>query len=140
MDIAHAHGQALLDLEIPTDWTAEEFLLKRNQLRLALHLNIALCAVKDGEGRWDEAIWHSSRALKIDNKNVKARSSVVGMAIWHVHMAWPYSMAIYRMAISHGHIAWPCCVGALPPWTRAFEQAGASQRPPRGAKRPQPRP
>jgi len=64
------YKKALLDLEIPTDWEQEKHIISRNHLRLTLHLNIALCAVKSS--LWDEALWHSSRALKIDPKNVKA--------------------------------------------------------------------
>ena len=63
------YKKALLDLEIPTQWD-EVTNIERNKLRLALHLNIAQCALKNG--RFDEAIFHCDGALKTDGKNVKA--------------------------------------------------------------------
>ena len=59
----------MLDLEIPTEWT-EETNIQRNQMRLALHLNIAQCALKCG--RWDEAVHHTTFALKTQPGSVKA--------------------------------------------------------------------
>eukprot|EP00316_Scyphosphaera_apsteinii_P020551 CAMPEP_0119318280 /NCGR_PEP_ID=MMETSP1333-20130426/45950_1 /TAXON_ID=418940 /ORGANISM="Scyphosphaera apsteinii, Strain RCC1455" /LENGTH=353 /DNA_ID=CAMNT_0007324425 /DNA_START=25 /DNA_END=1086 /DNA_ORIENTATION=- len=67
---ARRFKKAMLDLEIPTEWGTEERVIKRNHLRLALHLNIALSGIKSD--RWDDAIWHATKALETDKNNVKA--------------------------------------------------------------------
>lgn len=63
------YKKALLDLEIPTQWD-ELSNIERNRMRVALQLNIALCALKCAA--YDEAISQCERVLKTDPKNVKA--------------------------------------------------------------------
>lgn len=63
------YKKAMLDLEIPTEW-APETNIERNRLRLSLHLNIAACCLRTRD--FDGAIFHATRALRTQPKNVKA--------------------------------------------------------------------
>ena len=80
------YKKAMLDLEVPCEWYKEEHVVERNQLRLQLHLNTALCALKvpphkaypnlqTPKNHWDphhDAIFHCTRVLNVDKHNVKA--------------------------------------------------------------------
>jgi tetratricopeptide (TPR) repeat protein len=59
----------MLDLEIPTQWSPETN-IERNRLRLSLHLNIAACCLRTRD--YVGAIFHATRALRTQPKNVKA--------------------------------------------------------------------
>ena len=65
----------MLDLEVPTQWEADDN-VRRNQLRLSLHLNVAACGLRAtdafGETRYLDTISHASRVLEADPTNVKA--------------------------------------------------------------------
>jgi len=69
------YKKAMLDLEVPTQWAADDN-VRRNQLRLALHLNVAACGLRAtdvfGETRYHDTISHASRVLEADPSNVKA--------------------------------------------------------------------
>ena len=72
--------------ETPIEWTTDKQLVERNQLRCALHLNAAACALKMSTEReypnlqtpklfYDvhhDAIFHCTRVLDADPHNVKA--------------------------------------------------------------------
>ena len=80
------YKKALLDLETPCEWYQEEHIIERNQLRLQLHLNTALCGLKVPPERQfpnlqapkihfdphHDAIFHCTRVLDVDKRNVKA--------------------------------------------------------------------
>ena len=77
-DVARAsrkYKKAMLDLEVPTQWSVEDN-VKRNQLRVALHLNVAACGLRAvdvfGAVRYDDTVAHASRVLEVDPRNVKA--------------------------------------------------------------------
>ena len=65
----------MLDLEVPTQWEADDN-VRRNQLRLSLHLNVAACGLRAtdayGATRYLDTISHASRVLEADPTNVKA--------------------------------------------------------------------
>ena len=50
--------------------------IARNQLRLALHLNVAACGLRAadvfGATRYDDTIAHCTRVLEVDPTNLKA--------------------------------------------------------------------
>ena len=60
---------------MPTQWEADDN-IRRNQLRLSLHLNVAACGLRatdvHGEIRYLDTISHASRVLEVDPTNVKA--------------------------------------------------------------------
>jgi len=80
------YKKAMLDLEVPCNWLGDKFLIERNNLRTALHLNCAACALKVDPNRpfphlqsiknsYDihhDAIYHCTRVLDVDKHNVKA--------------------------------------------------------------------
>lgn len=82
----HGYKKAMLDLEVPVEWENEKQVVERNQLRVALHLNCAACALKLSPQRayphlqtpkmhYDvhhDAIFHCERVLSADKHNVKA--------------------------------------------------------------------
>mmetsp|Transcript_1258 Transcript_1258/g.1552 ORF Transcript_1258/g.1552 Transcript_1258/m.1552 type:complete len:158 (-) Transcript_1258:143-616(-) len=63
------YKKAMLDLEIPTEWTPETN-IERNKLRLSLHLNIAACCLRTHD--YESVIFHTTRALRTEPTNVKA--------------------------------------------------------------------
>ncbi len=69
------YKKAMLDLEVPTQWEADDN-VRRNQLRLSLHLNVAACGLRAtdayGATRYLDTISHASRVLEADPTNVKA--------------------------------------------------------------------
>jgi FK506-binding protein 4/5 len=80
------YKKAMLDLEVPIQWHTDAQLVERNQLRVALHLNAAACALKLPPERsypdlqapskhYDvhhDAIFHCTKVLDADKHNVKA--------------------------------------------------------------------
>ncbi len=60
---------------MPTQWEADDN-IRRNQLRLSLHLNVAACGLRatdvHGEIRYLDTISHASRVLEVDPTHVKA--------------------------------------------------------------------
>jgi len=80
------YKKAMLDLEVPCEWQLEEHHVQRNQMRLALHLNVAACGLKmptekpypnlsTPKMHWDpqhDVINHCTRVLDVDKTNVKA--------------------------------------------------------------------
>ena len=75
--------------EVPVKWMEEKQVVERNQLRVALHLNAAACALKLPAQReyphlqtpkmhYDvqkDAIFHCERVLASDKHNVKVRAA-----------------------------------------------------------------
>ena len=82
----HGYKKAMLDLEVPVTWENDAQLVERNQLRVALHLNAAACALKLDQERGypclqtpknkycvhRDAIFHCTKVLDADKHNIKA--------------------------------------------------------------------
>ena len=79
--------KAMLDLEVPCDWEGHERLnVRRNNLRMSLHLNVAACELhmpaakpyanlQQPRYHYDphkDAIFHCTKVLNVDVRNVKA--------------------------------------------------------------------
>lgn len=103
------YKKALLDLETPIQWETDKQLVTRNQLRVALHLNAAACALKlppqreyphlqTPKNHYDvhhDAIFHCTRVLRVDQHNVKALFRRAG-----AHLAIPPARHINGLSLA----------------------------------------